>query len=133
MNISNAGYMELLDRLHRCEKYFTQAKYSNVVKISRELFEKGRFKKCSDELDKLPSNAELLEQLVKKLKGKSIDRTLKKIQEGKCKNNLIEAKALSSLLTHICIECEHGNVEYKTLVPNIIERLNEVIYSTLRG
>ena len=85
------------------------------------------------ELDKLPSTGVLLERLVEKLKGKSVSKTLRKIQEGKTEDNLITAKGLSSLLTHIFIECEKGNTEYRILVPSIIEKLNEVVYNTLRG
>jgi len=129
----NLCSLKLMDRLLEVEKYFTKKKYLAAVKFSRELFEQGQFDRCSEELDKLPSSGVLLEQLVKKLKGKSIGRTFKKIQEGKIENNLVTAKGLSSLLTHIFIEVEHGNDEYRILVPNIIEKLNEAIYSTLRG
>lgn len=131
--MNNLCNLKLMDRLFEAERYFTKKEYLDTIKLARDLFERGQFDTCQEELDKLPSNVKLLEQLVKKLKGKSISRTLKKIQEGKVENSLITAKGLSSLLTHIFIEVEHGNSEYKILVPSIIEKLNEVIYSTLRG
>jgi len=124
--------LKLMDRLFEVEKYFIKKEYLGVVKLSRELFEQGQFDKCSEELDKLPSSGDLLGWLIKKLQGKSIGRTLKKIQEGKSKDNLITAKALSSLLTHIFIEVEKGNSEYNILVPKIIEQLNEAVYATLK-
>lgn len=133
MKISDTDYIKLLDRMFEAEKYFTGKEYHDIVRRARELFDKDGFKLCTGELDRLPSKGVLLERLVKKLQGKSISRTLKKIQEGKVKDDLVMAKGLSSLLTHIFIECEKGNTEYKILVPNIIENLNEAVYSTLRG
>ena len=129
---SNLCNLKLMDRLFGVEAYFTKKEYLSSIELARKLFEQGQFDKCSEELDKLPSSEVLLERLVKKLKGKSVGRTLKKIQEGKSKDTLITAKALFSLGTHIMIECEQGNDEYKILVPNIIEQLNEAVYATLK-
>jgi len=123
---------KLLNRLLEAEKYFTQKKYVEIVELAKELFERGQFDLCEKQLSKLPSSGELLEKLVKKLKGKSVYRTLKQIQEGKVGNDLYTAKGLSSLLTHALIEIEHGNNEYKVLVPIMIEKLNEIIYNTLQ-
>ncbi|KKK57059.1 hypothetical protein LCGC14_3058320, partial [marine sediment metagenome] len=120
MGISNTDYLKLLDRLFEAERYFTGEEYRSIVSRARQLFNSDGFDLCVGELDKLPSSGVLLERLVKKLKGKSISRTLKKIQEGKVEDSLTTAKGLSSLLTHIFIECEKGNTEYKILVPNIV-------------
>ena len=125
--------LKLLGRLCEAHKYFAKKEeYSDVVKLAQELFERGQFDSCENELSKLPSSAELLGNLVKKLKGKSICKTLKKIQEGTIENDLLTAKGLSSLLTHIIIEVEQGNSEYRVLVPIVIEKLNEVTYNTLQ-
>jgi len=122
--------LKLLNKLTEGEKYFT--KKAGIVNLARELFERGQFDLCEKELERLPTDAELLEKLVEKLKGKSVHKTLKQMQEGRVENNLLTAKGLSSLLTHILIECEHGNNEYKILIPNVIEKLNEIIYNTLQ-
>ena len=124
--------LKLLSRVSESERYFTKNKYVGIIKRAKELFERGDFNLCGKELDKLPNSAELLETLVKKLKGKSVLKTLRQIREGKIGNDLLTAKGLSSLLTHAVIEIEHGNNEYKILIPNIIEKLNEIIYNTLR-
>ena len=121
----------LLNRLAEAEKYFTKKKYTETVKRAKELFECGKFATCEKELESLPSNGELLERLVDKLKDKHLYKTLRKI-EGKVGNDLLTAKALSSLLTHIIIEVEQGNNEYKVLIPGVIEKLNEIIYSALQ-
>ena len=122
---------KLLNRLAEAERYFTTEKYVGIVKRARELFECGKHATCGKELDILPTNGELLERLVDKLKDKHLYKTLRKI-EGKVGNDLLTAKALSSLLTHIIIEVEQGNNEYKVLIPGVIEKLNEIIYSALQ-
>ena len=120
--------IRLLERLSKAEKFYTKKDYSNILKSSRKAFENGQFAVCEKELDKLPSSAILLERLRDKLKDKHLCRTLRKIEEGKAGNSVLVAKGLSSLLTHIIIECEHGNTEYRILLPNVVEKLNEVIY-----
>lgn len=130
--------LNFYNRLVEAEKYFTKKKHTDIVELARELYERGQFDLCEEQLGKLPNSAKLLEQLVKKLgpqkgrpKGKSVYKTLKLIQEGKMDDDLVTAKGISSLLTHVFIEIEHGNNEYKILVPKIIEKLNETVYNTL--
>jgi len=131
--------LNLYNRLVEARKYFDKAEYLVIVERAEYLFQTHQNKLCEEELDKLPNSAKLLEQLVEKLgpqkgrpKGKSVYKTLKLIQEGKMDDNLVTAKGISSLLTHVFIEIEQGNSEYKLLVPKIIEKLNEVIYNTLQ-
>jgi len=125
--------LELLNRILEAEKYYTKKEYVIIVGLARELFERGIFDLCERELDKLPSSAQLLDSLVEKLKGKSVYKTLRRIQEGTAEDILVTAKGLSSLLTHTIIECEQGNFEYKVLMMNIIEKLNEIVYNILRN
>ena len=122
---------KLLNRLAEAEKYFTKEKYAGTVRRAKELFECGKHATCEKELDSLPSSGELLERLVSKLKDKHLYKTLRKI-EGKVGNDLLTAKALSSLLTHIIIEVEQGNNEYKMLILGVIEKLNEILYNALQ-
>lgn len=131
-NIHKKNTWKLLKKLDEVTKYFTKKKYSNVVARAANFFNMGRFDLCEKELKKLPSNAQLLESLVKKLKGKSVYKTLKKLQEGKVGDDLLTAKGLSSLLTHVIIEITKGNNEYKVLVPNILEKLSEISYNLLQ-
>lgn len=123
--------VELLSKLIEAEKYFTKKEYRSIVSLARELYERNQFDLCGTELDKLPSKEHLLKSLVAKLEGKSVYRTLKKIQEGVAENSLTTAKGLSSMLTHVLIECEQGNIEYRMLIPSILEKLSEVVYGIL--
>jgi len=120
--------LKLLNKLTEAEKYFITKEYVDTVELARELFERGQFDLCEKQLAKLPSRAELLDQLVEKLKGKSVYKTLKRIQEGKAGVDWAGLKGLMSLGTHIMIECEHGNTEYRILLPNLLEKISEMIY-----
>lgn len=123
---------KLLKRLQEAGKYFTKKEYADIVERAQYLFEEGQFNSCEKELEKLPNYVQLLETLVEKLRGKSVHKTLRKLQEGKVSDDLLTAKGLSSLLTHVIIEIEKGNNEYKVLVPNILEKLSEISYNILQ-
>lgn len=123
--------LELLSRLHEATKYFTKKEFAVIVELARELFEHGHFNLCEKELKKLPNNSQLLESLVERLKGKSIQKVLEKIQRGEILSNSVMLKGLSSLLTHTTIEVEHGNDEYKILLSSIYEKVGEVLYNLL--
>jgi len=127
----NLCNLKLLSKLIEAEKYFTKKEYTGAVELARELFERGVFDLCEKELAKLPTNAELLGKLVEKLKGKSIQKVLERIQKGETLSNSVMLKGLSSLLTHTAIEVEHGNVEYKILLSSIYEKVGEVLYNLL--
>lgn len=128
MKNTNLYNLKFLNRLLEAEKYFTKKKYMDIVELARELFERGQFDLCEEQLDKLPTIAELLESLIERLKDKHLYKTLRKIQESKVGNDLLTAKGLSSLLTHTIIEVEQGNTEYKILLPNLLEKISEIIY-----
>lgn len=120
--------LKLISRLTEVEKYFTKKEYVEIVELARELFEQGKFDLCEKELEKLPTDAELLGKLVEKLKGKSVAKTLRQMREGKIGNDLLTLKGLLSLGTHIVIECEHGNAEYGILLPKLLEKISEIAY-----
>ena len=122
---------KLFSKLLAAEQYFFPSpRYRRIVEEAVELFESGQLIECKRKLDKLPTRSALLSKLVEKLKGKSVYKTLRKIEEGKADNNLVTAKGLSSLLTHTLIEQEK-HPEYRMLVPVLIEKLNEVVYSAI--
>jgi hypothetical protein len=120
--------LELFDKLVMAEKYFTR-KYADTVELAKELFERNQLDLCEKQLNRLPSSGDLLEKLVSKLKDKHLYKTLRKIEEGKVGNDLLTLKGLLSLGTHIVIECEHGNDEYRILLPNLLEKISEMIYT----
>jgi len=119
------------DRLVEADKYFSSEKYKPTVDLAKKLFETGELDLCVKELEKLPTRSDLLKELIEKLRGKSVYKTLTKIQEEKIDNDLTTLKGLFSLGTHIVIECEHGNKAYGMLIPGILEKISEIAYNIL--
>ncbi len=72
-------------------------------------------------------NETLLATLVESLKGKSVYKTLKALSEGKVEDDAVALKGLFSLGTHVAIEVEHGRKEYRTLLPSIVEKIEQLI------
>jgi hypothetical protein len=121
---------EVLNRLLIAEKYFLNTKYDHIVLEASRLYNINSIRTCDEVLNKLPTEKDLLKALLEKLKGKSVFKTLKKIQESKQLTSFTELKGLTSLLTHILIECEKKS-EYKLLVPSILQEINKVTYNVL--
>jgi hypothetical protein len=69
------------------------------------------------------SDAQLLNELFIKIEKKSVGTTIRKIVEGKTTSKWEALKGFSSLLTHIFVECEHGNTEYELLVENVMSKI----------
>lgn len=123
----NKEKLELLEKITKAEKYFGDTKYSSIIQTCSNLFNSGKLSLCEKELEKLPTEDQLLDEIVLKLKGKSIYSTIEKIEKGE-KDIFVILKGLSSLLTHCIIECKH-NKEYLILVPVIVSKINEVVYN----
>jgi len=119
--------MYIIDRLLRAEKYFGDSSYEHIVREAKIKYHNDCFAECENILDKFPTEKQLLEKLMNKLKGKSVYTTLKGIQEGKIKDNYTKLKGLSSMLTHVIIETK-VNPEYKILIPFVVNKINELSY-----
>jgi len=120
--------LPVVDRLEYAERYFSYSPdYSKSVKEARRLFDDCAFSTCSKKLKKIPTVDQLMEQLVERLKGKSVYKTINRIiKEGKV-DPIDRIKGLSSLLTHAMIEM-HDNPEYAAVAKVVLERLNSLVY-----
>jgi hypothetical protein len=88
--------------------------------------DEGREAAAKDVLSQLPTEKELLEDIVNKLKDKPVHKTLKRgLKENA--NDVKFLKGLFSLGTHIVIECEKGNNEYKMLLPTLYSRIGALL------
>lgn len=105
-------------------KYFTSNIYEKLLQETNQAYLKNDFKRLDELMEKFPTEQQLLGMLVEKLKGKSVYTTLRKILEGKVKNQAALSKGLSSLLTHTLVEIEQGNPEYKLLMEDLVKKLN---------
>jgi len=71
---------------------------------------------------------QLLQQLVEKLKGKSVYKTLIQITRDENVPRTRALKGLFSLGTHLVIEIEQGGKQYECLLEDIYNRLGQLIY-----
>ncbi len=124
--------IDLLSRASAAEVYFGGSKYQGIIESVRSAVRRGQLKAAEAILRTLPSDDELLGQLVEKLKGKSVATTLERIRKGDVTEGYTAMKGLSSLLTHVLIECEKGATEFRKLVPVILERLNAEGFKIIR-
>lgn len=121
-----------IGRLQEAFRHFSSDKYDGIIGGAYKLFVDGKIDECLAELGKLPTKEQLLNRLVEKLKGKSVEKTLLRISnEGVFEGNLT-AKGISSLLTHVIIESEK-NPEYLQLVPLVSEELMRILYSLVKS
>ena len=74
-------------------------------------------------METLPNREQLLTKLMGHLQHKSVHRTLERIMNGKTANLYESLKGLFSLGTHICIELEKGNMEYRGLLDEVLESI----------
>jgi len=116
---------ELKRKIAQAEIDFRGSRYEQIVNEAVWLYLEGKRTLAEAKLNLLPSGKDLLERLLEKLKGKSVYTTLKKVSEGKAKNDWVQAKGLFSLGTHICIECEKGGLEYKRLLREVYEKITK--------
>jgi hypothetical protein len=103
-------------------------KYFNIVLKAQRLYSLKEYDLCWYVLKQIPTENELYNLLLEKLKGKRVLKTIKQISDGKVKNKYEVLKATSSLLTHAIIECENGNKQLERVFPKILETLMKIIY-----
>ena len=72
---------------------------------------------------------DLLDRLGEILHGKSVEKTLTRMQQHKTVNQWEDAKGLCSLMTHVCIEMEKGNMEYLPILKELYQAVGVVITS----
>lgn len=121
---------ELEKWLYESERIFSGTSYNKVIEKAVHSFNTGNLTSCEDALCSLPTEEQMLRALVDRLKGKSVHKTLQELKAGKCKGSLSKAKALTSLMTHCIIEMENHK-EYRMLLPRLLDRVNDVVYSVM--
>ena len=118
---------ELLRSLCRAEAFSNSERHKKNVSEAKRLHKLGKLAECQAILEKLPTDAALLSELVEKLKGKSVYNNIKRISEGKVEDKWELAKGYSSLLTHIFIECQQHRLEYSLLTEYAMQKLFTLI------
>lgn len=117
---------EILDKLVKYETYLKESRYQPFVQRARTLYNENNLTAAEEVLTNLPTEKFLLESIVEKLKGKSVYKALQRgLKESTQSPEFL--KGLFSLGTHILIECEQGNTEYRMLLPMVYTRIGSLI------
>ena len=118
---------EIFDKLTEVINFFPDTQYAYLIPAVEACVDAGQYVEAEKLLNRFPTKKELLDTLTEKLKGKSVYRTLKRISENK-EDSSVMLKGLFSLGTHISIEVEKGNKEYRALYPLIYEKIGKLLY-----
>ena len=100
---------------------FSEEDQKLVVEAMR-CYTEGNYERIDEILAKLDDAYKLLEALVVKLKGKSVYTNLKNLMEHRAQSSEELEISLSSLYTHVCIECK-TDPRYKKLKPGILKKI----------
>ena len=119
---------ELFDKIAEVKKYYSGTKYDHLIPALEVCLKFSEYAEAEKVLNKFPTKAFLLDEMVEKLKGKSVYKSLKRISENKITNNSEMLKGLFSLGTHISIEVGKGNKEYSILYPLVYEKIGKILY-----
>lgn len=119
--------MSVAERLLAAECAFYGSRYAPVLSSARTALSMQNEAMAVKLLDSLPTKEQLLDSLSVHLRNKPVFDTLKKIESGTVKNKFEAAKGLFSLGTHLAIECERGNVEFRPLLVEVYERIGQLI------
>lgn len=84
-------------------------------------------KRIQELRSRLKTKDELFKELLERLKGKPVEKTLQRIYKGKTDNIYETLKGLFSLGTHIAIECEKGSYEYRVLLRDLYVRIGDLL------
>lgn len=121
------NYNDVINRFNWVERYLTSDKYKKSINEAASLIDRGLFDSAFDVLCKLPTIESLTDDLVNKLKGKSVYKTIKMIMCENKVDDITMAKGISSLITHAIIEM-NNSPEYLAVIKVLIERLNSIVY-----
>lgn len=115
-------------KLLEAEQAFKGTQYDGIVAKASQLYVAGRLSECLEKLRELPTQSQLLRRLIEKLRGKSVYKTLKRLRNGQDERGVLEAIAVTSLLTHVLLEIKAGHGEYRWLAISILEKATDRIY-----
>lgn len=114
---------DFLNRLALADRYFMNSKYADILVKAHDYYNRGDEVKANHTLDRLPDKTKLLRLLMKELRGKPVEKTLRRVADGKVTDLYAVLKSLYSLGTHIVIELEKGNMEYKMLLEDVFLKI----------
>jgi len=113
-------------KLYQARKTFKGTKYESVtddLAIAYCTDNKVKFDKL---FETLPTNIQMLDDILEKIRGKKVFNTLKKTVAERTEDDTDSLVGVSSLMTHVAIECK-TNREYRALLPDLHVKLGSLI------
>ena len=107
-------------------KKFTGTKYQSEVEKASKAYLTENYTLMSSILSKLPTEPQLLASLLEKLKGKSVEKGIRKALNESKATTLDQGIATASLLVHILIECKTDST-YRLLLADTYKRLGDFV------
>ena len=124
-------YKEYSHLILEISKEYRGTQYEPLVDKAVHAYICGDYITIDEMVSKLPTDIVLLENLIKKLKGKSVYTNLRKLLEGKETSIEQELISTASLIVHVGIEMKE-NIEYKKLLPDLHKKLGIIINKVRR-
>ena len=116
---------EILKRYVELHRLYIDTPKKDIIREAETLIGAGMYKAAEAKMAVLATKEQLLESLFTKLRGKPVASTLRDVLEGRCKNLYGGLKGMMSLGTHLCIELEKGNMEYKPLLEDVLASIHK--------
>lgn len=113
-------------QLLEASKKFVGTKYAKDVEKASAAYLAQNYTLMETILGSLPTEPLLLARLLEQLKGKSVEKGIKKALDETKATTLEQGIAVSSLITHTLIEMRK-NPEFKILLPNLYSRLGDFV------
>ena len=123
--------MYITEKYDRLNKYFRNTKYQGLLEKATLAVSRGSVEEFEEVYKQFPTEEQLLESFLDKLKDKPVYKTLKKIGESKTETCYETLKGLFSLGTHLSIACEHGELEYRMVLDSVYHRIGIQLYETV--
>ena len=101
--------------------------YVGPVRKMKTLVENNQREEAMQVMEESFDKDTMMALLLERLRGKSVHKTLKKVIKGTCESQLDHVKGLTSLCTHIIIECQHGHNEYRVLLHDVHARIGQLM------
>ena len=119
--------MDYSRKLLEYSRKFSSTKYSETLNELYDCYLRDDWKRFELVEKKFPSDVQLLENLIEKLKGKSVYSNLRKIFKNESVNVIDMKVTLSSLITHLLLEEKQGGREYSNLIKETHKKLGDLI------
>jgi hypothetical protein len=119
---------DIVQRYTQLYEIYKHTNKKHLLTKAENLMLEGNYEEAEKVMDSMSSKEQLLENLYKELERKPVHKTLRRVLAGKCDNLYEGLKGLFSLGTHMCIELERGNLEYKTILEELHQKIGRYLY-----